>query len=148
MFCLFHKQATRIKLSSLKQVHYYDTGRVVSQQHYSHSTRLLVGLRVDSGCVRVRNQDKHHDSRCAIHNKCETAETPKRPKMPTRSPQTLRTTMLVASLLCSAQTMGSRRKPVVGIIHSASSTATTTGDDLAVYLGVCLQLGGNVLYNT
>ena len=41
--------------------------------------------------------------------------------------------------------MGSRRKPLVGIIHSASSKTTTTGDDLAVYLGVCLQLGGNVL---
>eukprot|EP00903_Cladosiphon_okamuranus_P007130 g6927.t1 len=32
--------------------------------------------------------------------------------------------------------------PLVGIIHSASSESTTTGEDLAIYLGVCLQLGG------
>ena len=43
--------------------------------------------------------------------------------------------------------MGSLRKPLVGIVHSVSSSASTTGDDLAVYLGVCLQLGGDVLYN-
>ncbi|CAM9821610.1 unnamed protein product [Scytosiphon promiscuus] len=38
--------------------------------------------------------------------------------------------------------MSSRRKPVVGIIHSASSKWTSTGEDIAVYLGVCLQRGG------
>lgn len=35
-----------------------------------------------------------------------------------------------------------RKKPRVGIIHSTKSKITTAGKDLAVYLGVCLQLGG------
>lgn len=38
--------------------------------------------------------------------------------------------------------MALRRKPRVAIVHSAKSKYTTAGVDLAVYLGVCLQLGG------
>lgn len=35
-----------------------------------------------------------------------------------------------------------RRKPHVAIIHSQSSRQSRGGEDLSVYLAVCLQLGG------
>ncbi|CAM9825199.1 unnamed protein product, partial [Ectocarpus sp. 6 AP-2014] len=38
--------------------------------------------------------------------------------------------------------MALRRKPLVAVVHSASSKSTSAGEDLAIYLGVCLQLGG------
>lgn len=39
--------------------------------------------------------------------------------------------------------MVTRVKPRVAIIHSASSKNTASGEELAIYLGVCLQLGGD-----
>lgn len=38
--------------------------------------------------------------------------------------------------------MVTRRKPRVAIIHSHSSKRSRTGEDLSVFLAVCLQLGG------
>lgn len=38
--------------------------------------------------------------------------------------------------------MASRKKPVVGFVYSASSKSTTSGEDLAIYFGACLQIGG------